>query len=440
MKRLLFRLYSALLLAVACAALSQPSGAAAQASGPLYSVELDGVITSYSVMYLQRALREAEAAQASALIITLQSEGAALRALRPFAVDVARSTVPVVVYVGPGAVASGAAGALLLSAAHIAALAPGASFGSPTPLATVDEALSDQSRNLVLDSVAQQLRSWNESRGRSAAWVERAVREGAILDSAQASATTPPSVTFVAQDQNELLTLLEGRSVTLQNGSTVQLHTLGRLPQPLEASLWEQILLLLARPTVAFLLLVFGAIAIYAEFASPGTSLLAGMGVVLLIGALIGLLVLPVRWLSVLGIVAAFALMGADLFVASHGGLTIAGVVLLVVGALTLIDPAQAPGVGVALWVIVLVAAIAAALAALGLVFALRSKKLPPTTGSEGLIGRLAEVRQRLDPDGMVFIEGALWRAISEDGEIEPGEWVRITAVHELRLLVKRDA
>jgi membrane-bound serine protease (ClpP class) len=50
----------------------------------------------------------------------------------------------------------------------------------------------------------------------------------------------------------------------------------------------------------------------------------------------------------------------------------------------------------------------------------------------------MAEVRKRLDPDGFVFVEGALWRAISEDGAVEAGEWVRVTGVYELRLTVRR--
>jgi membrane-bound serine protease (ClpP class) len=37
-----------------------------------------------------------------------------------------------------------------------------------------------------------------------------------------------------------------------------------------------------------------------------------------------------------------------------------------------------------------------------------------------------------------VFVDGALWRAISEDGVIEAHEWVRISAVHDLRLMVRR--
>ena len=57
---------------------------------------------------------------------------------------------------------------------------------------------------------------------------------------------------------------------------------------------------------------------------------------------------------------------------------------------------------------------------------------------SEAMIGKLAEVRRRLDPDGMVFVEGALWQAISEDGAAEVGDWVRVSAVHDLRLVVRR--
>jgi membrane-bound serine protease (ClpP class) len=54
------------------------------------------------------------------------------------------------------------------------------------------------------------------------------------------------------------------------------------------------------------------------------------------------------------------------------------------------------------------------------------------------MLGRLAEVRQRLDPDGMVFVEGALWQAISADGVIEKGDWVRVMNRHNLRLIVQR--
>jgi membrane-bound serine protease (ClpP class) len=131
-------------------------------------------------------------------------------------------------------------------------------------------------------------------------------------------------------------------------------------------------------------------------------------------------------------------MVAADLFLPSNGLVTLIGLVLLVVSAMTMFDGAQAPGVAVALWAVLLVAGMIAAFAALGIYLALRTRKRPVATGQEGLVGRMAEVRKRLEPEGMVFVEGALWRAVSEDGEVETGEYVRITGVYELRLTVRR--
>ena len=110
---------------------------------------------------------------------------------------------------------------------------------------------------------------------------------------------------------------------------------------------------------------------------------------------------------------------------------------LLVMGALNLIDAQQAPGVMIAVWVVALVGLALATLVALGIWLALRSRGQPAATGEQAMLGRLAEVRQRLDPDGMVFVEGALWQAISESGSVDAGDWVRVTAIHDLRLVVR---
>jgi membrane-bound serine protease (ClpP class) len=415
-----------------------PAHAQAQApSGVIYVAEVEGSITSVTIGYLRRAIHEAEAADANALIIQLNSGGGVLDQMRPFAGEIAKANVPIVVYVAPAGTASSAAGTLFLSAAHVSAMAPNTSFGSPYPIAQVDATLSAQTRDLVLNSVADQLREWNAARGRNTDWIDRAVREGLVLTNEQASATKPPAVDLVAADQEQLLTLLQGRVVKLDSGRSVQLATLGRSVDTIDPTLWERLRLLLADPTIAFILLVLGAMAIYLEFAAPGSSIFAGIGVVLLAGAALGLLVLPIRWWSLLLLLLAFGLIGADFFVPTHGGLTVTGIALLVVGALTLIDPAQAPGTVVAVWVVALVALALAAFAAFGIWLALRTRARPVTAGSEAMIGKLAEVRRRLDPDGMIFVEGALWQAISEDGPAEPGDWVRVVALHELHLVVQ---
>lgn len=62
----------------------------------------------------------------------------------------------------------------------------------------------------------------------------------------------------------------------------------------------------------------------------------------------------------------------------------------------------------------------------------------PVRTGSEELVGALAEVRSVLNPEGQVWVEGALWRArLADDGgPAQLGDRVRIDAVEGLTLVV----
>ncbi len=63
----------------------------------------------------------------------------------------------------------------------------------------------------------------------------------------------------------------------------------------------------------------------------------------------------------------------------------------------------------------------------------------PVRTGYEELVGDLGEVREPLDPEGQVFIEGALWRARVADREstIDLGNRVRVRSVDGLTLVVE---
>ena len=438
MIRFLWQVAALTLLLCAIASGTTQQATAQTGDGPIYTIDIQGPVTSVTINYMRRALQQAESSDATALIVNMSSQGGVLRAMRPFAGELAEAQIPVVIYITPAGTDSGAAGTFFLSAAHIGAMTPDTSFGSPYPLAEVDETLSQQTQDLVLDSVTDQLRTWNTAQGRNTDWLEQAVRDGAILTNEQAINLEPSAVDVIASDQDQLLTLLEGRTVNLSDGSPVTLQTQGRTTTPINLTLWESFRLALSTPTIAFVLLILGAIAIYIELTIPGTSVFAGIGGILLIGALAGFIVLPIQWWAMLLLLLALALIGAEFFVTSHGGLTVAGLALVVVSALNLIDPAQAPGTGIAVWAIILIVLSLGSVAALGVWLALRARRRPVTTGQEGLIGQLAEVRQRLDPDGMVFVDGALWRAVSENGVVENGDWVKVTSMRNLRLVVRR--
>ena len=66
----------------------------------------------------------------------------------------------------------------------------------------------------------------------------------------------------------------------------------------------------------------------------------------------------------------------------------------------------------------------------------------PVRTGREELIGSRAEVRTPLDPDGQVWIEGALWSArLAGDAESpRPGDRVKVEAIEGLTLVVSPES
>lgn len=226
-------------LLLASRAHANPAFQTPSITGPIYSIEIQSTLTTATISYVRRSLQVAEAANAQVLIITLSSGGGVLREIRPLASEIVAASIPVVVYISPAGTQAGAPGAFLASAAHLNAMAPDTSFGSAYPLTRVDAALSQQSQAIVAESVADQLRDWNRERGRNVAWVDQAVQAGAILTNEQAAATNPPAIDLFAGDQNQLSQLLDGRTLTLSNGTSLQLATLGRSVLPLQPTLVE---------------------------------------------------------------------------------------------------------------------------------------------------------------------------------------------------------
>ncbi|MEJ7762907.1 MAG: NfeD family protein, partial [Thermomicrobiales bacterium] len=57
-----------------------------------------------------------------------------------------------------------------------------------------------------------------------------------------------------------------------------------------------------------------------------------------------------------------------------------------------------------------------------------------PATGRGSLVGTAGVVRRALDPEGMVFLDGALWSARSVAGPLPAGTTVTVRAVDGLTL------
>jgi membrane-bound serine protease (ClpP class) len=151
--------------------------------------------------------------------------------------------------------------------------------------------------------------------------------------------------------------------------------------------------------------------------------------------ALLGISVVPFTWAGLLLLLLGAGLMVAELHV-GHGALGATGVVLFALGSFLLFDNDQ-EGVGVSVPLIVGTAIVLGS----GFVFLIsrtsKVRRLPAATGLQALIGRRGQVREALDPQGLVFVHGELWAAVSDGAPVPVGEDVVIERLEGFTLHVQ---
>src|SRR5512136_1253498 len=92
-------------------------------------------------------------------------------------------------------------------------------------------------------------------------------------------------------------------------------------------------------------------------------------------------------------------------------------------------------------WTLLIIVIILAVAAVVYIVFRIiDTYRRQATTGKEDLVGKIAIVREELNPEGTVFYQGDLWTALSISGKTEPGEEVIISKVDGLKLIVTKKA
>ncbi len=79
---------------------------------------------------------------------------------------------------------------------------------------------------------------------------------------------------------------------------------------------------------------------------------------------------------------------------------------------------------------------IIAVLIVISIIWGIRAHRQKILAGKEELIGKTAEVKMAMNPEGTVLIDGELWTAISADDKAKPGDKVVITRVDRLKLWV----
>jgi len=89
-------------------------------------------------------------------------------------------------------------------------------------------------------------------------------------------------------------------------------------------------------------------------------------------------------------------------------------------------------------WLIAIIAIGVVAFLAIAIIWGIRAHHHQALAGKEELIGKTAEVLTVMEPKGTVFIQGERWTAMSETGQIEPGEEVIVTKINGLKMWVAK--
>jgi membrane-bound serine protease (ClpP class) len=361
---------------------------------------------------LDRAIARANRDGAQALLIELDTPGGLLDSTRTMAGAILISRVPVIVYVAPAGARAGSAGFFLLESADVAAMAPGTNAGAAHPVLEFGPQ-PDATMNQKIENDAEAfLRSYVTKRNRNAEAAEAAVHSSHSYTAEEA--LDQHLIDLTASNDWALLKALDGREITRMDGNKLVLHLAGARIDILRPTLRDGLLGWLVNPNIALLLLVGGALLIYLEFNAPGTIVPGALGTLMVLLAVFGLNLLPIRYTAILLLVAALALLLLEAKFGGHGALAIAGIICLTFGTLTLVA-APVPEMAISPWVALAVSAGFGTITVFLARLAVRAFRMKTRLGVTALVGSQASAMEPLTPEGHVLVEGEIWRAVASE-------------------------
>jgi membrane-bound serine protease (ClpP class) len=401
-------------------------------SAEVLKIVINDTIQPITEEYIGRAIAEADRRKDEAVLIELNTPGGLVESTREIIEKIVASPVPVIIYVAPSGSRAASAGFFILVSADVAAMAPGTNTGAAHPVTLGGGKIDDVMKAKMENDAAALMRSVAAKRGRNVAVAESAVRESKSFT--EQEALSQKLIDYVASSEQDLFKQMQGKPVKRFNDQTVTLNLAGEPIHGYDMTLKERILAYLMDPNVAFVLLAIGALALYAEFNHPGAVVPGVVGVIFILLAVFALNLLPTRFAALILILASFILFALEAKFATHGILTVGGIITLTLGGLLLVD-APIPQMRVHLITALAVSIPLGVITAFLMSIALRARHNKVVTGMQGLVGEIGMAQTPLSPQGKVFVHGELWDAIAS-ANIPSGQTVVVRQVDGLQLRV----
>lgn len=402
------------------------------------SLEYEGAIGPVAERYIANGIDRAASEGAQFVLLKLDTPGGLDESMRGIVKKIMASRVPVVGYVYPSGARAASAGAFIMLACHVAAMAPGTNMGAAHPVNLGGQQPDSVMMGKIENDAVAFILSVAVERGRDTVWAERAVRES--ISSSANEALRLGIIDFIASSPSELVAALDGRKVKMGE-SEVVLETAAVHETAYRLRWYERFLRVLANPNLIYILLMIGIYGIIAWVQSPGSIFPGVVGIIALIFAFYGLQVLPINYAGLALIGVAFLLFILEVKITSYGMLTVGGVVSLILGTFIMFQ-ATPRAFGLS-WVgIVITAAVVVALAVLIVILAVRTHVRKPSTGKFEMVGMTGEARSDISAstEGSVYVHGEYWSGVPADPsvKIKKGERVKVVAIEGMVLKVEK--
>lgn len=392
----------AVLLGSAPSAGAQTTPSGSSDGGYVSVIEVSGLLDRVLVDFVDTQITKAEDQGAIALVLQLNSSGAVVAdgRLDELVERIATADVPVDVWVGPSGSQAGAATTELLAAARTVGVAP--------------KSRVEITRTLLGDGTLDGQAAVGDTVG-----AQDAVELGLVDNAA------PTIGEFIlGLDGVESRVVGEGDD---RRREPVSQARFAQLP------LGGQLMHTVASPPVAYLLFVIGLALIVFELFTAGVGVAGMVGAGSLLLGSYGLAALPTNAVGIaLLLFAAFGY-AVDVQTGVPRVWSAIATASLVLGSLVLYD-------GLSLsWVTLLVGIVGMAVGMVGGMPAMvRTRFSTPTIGREWMIGEIGVAVGDIDPEGVVTVRDAPWRARTNRATpIQLGQPVRVASIDGLLLEVE---
>ena len=397
-------------------------------------LRVEGIVVPAVADYIERGITKAERDNASLCVIELNTPGGLLNSTDKIVKRIVNSKIPIVVYVYPKGAWAASAGTFITLSAHIAAMTPGTTIGAAHPVTTGGQKIPKEHMKKVVSFSAKWMETIAKERGRNIKEARLAVTESKSFRDDEALKCN--LIDIQAKNLKQLISLINGKKVTLANGKEIIIDTKQCKIIKNNMNSIEHFLQIISNPNIAYILLTLAIIGLITEVSHPGVIFPGVVGGISLFLAFYSLGVLNAYWGGIALILLATLFFIAEIFTVSFGLLTAGGIISLLMGSLVLFSHTPEIKINLSLVMGVLVVITAFFVLLIGIV--IRDRKRKKTAGAESMIGKTAITKTSLNPKGTVSIEGELWAAISINGEIDVEEEVVVKKVEGLKLWVTK--